>query len=593
MPYSIEEIKKMKINELEEVATQMRQDIIMNIKQTGGHLASNLGMVELTIALHYCFDSPQDMIFFDVAHQTYPHKMLTNRNHLFSHLRQLNGLSGFTSPMESIHDVYEGGHSSTSISYALGLLEAKNLYPDLFREMVVVIGDASVVNGLSMEALNYLGSKPKQKMIIILNDNEMGISKNTGGLAGTFNRIRMRGHFKLLRRITPNFIKRILQTAAYKNNLFTGFGLKYLGIIDGHNLKELIGYLKYAKECSSSVILHIKTIKGKGFKFAEEDKTGIWHSVAPFNDETGQITSSSKRTFGSYFCEHLESILPQHPELRIITPGMAYGNGIDELATLFHQQFIDVGIAEENAITMATSMCKGKLLPVIFLYSTFLSRAYDELLIELARHQAHAIICLDRSGIVSGDGPTHQGIFDVAFLNTIPYLKIIAPKSGQEAIQVFDYCMKNEGTYVIRYPKEEIESSNDQVIYPKWQIVKESSNHKYLITYGPNVVKAKNIINDGTGIIDALFIKPYDEELLINLCENNKLFFYEEVCYNNCLSVQVINFLYNLKLDGRISNFEIYQKNLPNNYLEVGTKEELINKYDFTLDTYFEFIKKK
>lgn len=595
MPYSISEIKKMNIEQLKEVASSLRSDIINTVKNNGGHLASNLGVVELTIALHYVFNSPKDVMLFDVSHQTYVHKLLTGRQDRFHTLRMYNGISGFSSSDESEHDVFEAGHSSTSISLGLGYLEAKTNNPQLFDNIISIIGDASIVNGLSMEALNYLGSKPDQKMIIILNDNEMGISKSTGGLAKTFNKIRVKGRFKFLRKITPTKLKKMMKMMAYKNTPFSGFGLKYLGVIDGHDIKQLIEYLEYAKKSPNSVVLHIKTKKGKGYSFAEEDKTGIWHSTNSFNVETGiQVnTKSDNLNFGLRLAKILsEKVSCGYENIRVITPGMTYGSGLLDFSVNHPSKFIDVGIAEENATVMASAMAKGGLIPFVFMYSTFLQRSYDQIIHDAARKNEHVVFCVDRAGIVDGDGATHQGIYDVAYLSTIPNVKIIAPSSVSELELIISYVINNPGTYVIRYPKFSInEEKYINWDINRWNIVKESSNKKYIITYGPSVGLFNEKINDKSiGLINASFIKPFDS-LLINklLQENNKLYFYEEVIKNNSLSSQVIEYANELLVNKKIDKFYIHSKSLPNTYLEVGSKEELLNKYDMNID---DFIKK-
>lgn len=594
MPYSIDEIKKMSIKELSSVAAQLRTILIDNLKSTGGHLSSNLGMVELTIALHYVFNSPRDKFFFDVSHQTYVHKILTNRLDRFHTLRKFHGLSGFSSKTESIHDVFEAGHSSTSISAALGYLEAKEDNPKLCDEVIAIIGDASIVNGLSMEALNYLGSKPHQKMIIILNDNEMGISKNIGGLAKTFNNIRVKGHFKLLRKILPRSFKMMMKSIAYKNNIFSSMGLKYLGIIDGHNIKELIECFKYAKRCPSSIVLHVKTVKGKGFIYAEEDKTGVWHSTPAFDPITGiQENGTSNYLFGNALSKKISSLVEENPNIRVITPGMGYGSGIDTFQLTHPQKYIDVGIAEENAIMMASSMSEAGLIPIVFIYSTFLQRAYDELVHDLARNKNHVIICVDRAGIVDGDGPTHQGIFDIAYLSTIPNISIFSPMNIVEAYEILDYAIKNEGCFVIRYPK--VANSygigrNTNIL--KWDIIKESKNNKYIISYGPNIDNLnEKLIKSQTGLINARIIKPFDDELLIKLVKQNaKLFFYEEVCQNNSLGSQVLNYLHEEYEKNSLPMYHIKITSLPNCYLEVGTKEELKNEYGLNLEKFIQMV---
>ena len=594
MAYSINEIKKMNISELNKLAENLRKDIINVVKTNGGHLASNLGVVELTIALHYVFNSPKDVILYDVSHQTYVHKLLTGRENLFPKLRMYKGLSGFSSSDESEHDIFDAGHSSTSLSLGIGYLEAKTEYPDIFDNIISVIGDASIVNGLSMEALNYLGSKPEHKMIIILNDNDMGISKSTGGLAKTFNKIRAKGRFKILRRITPKSLKKMMKLIAYKNTPFSGFGLKYLGVIDGHDIKQLIEYLEYAKKSPTSVVLHIKTKKGKGFSFAEEDKTGIWHSTNSFDEISGIQTKNKfdNCNFGINLAKKLSDEIDNGlTKIRVITAGMTYGCGLLDFSVRHPKNFIDVGIAEESATVMAASMAKGGLIPFVFIYSTFLQRSYDQIIHDVARKNEHVVFCIDRAGIVDSDGPTHQGIYDVAFLSTIPNIKIFSPSSIEELNIIIDYVINNPGTYAIRYPK--YDSSNEMIIsdiVDKWKILKESTNNKYIISYGPNLSTINEfLLNKNTGLINACLIKPYDEELIYNLLKNNyKLYFYEEVVRNNSLSNQVLDFANQLFLNNKIEKYFIKSKTLPNTYLEVGKKEELLNQYQMNI---FDFVK--
>ncbi len=593
MSYTIDELKRLPIKSLPEIIDKIRQEIIENVRMTGGHLSSNLGVVELTVALHYVFNSPHDKFFFDVSHQTYAHKIITGRLKDFKTLRKFHGLSGFSCKNESIHDIFEAGHSSTSISGALGYLEAKTYNPNLCGEVIVVIGDASIVNGLAMEALNYLASKVDQKMIIILNDNEMGISKNTGGLARTFNHIRVKGRFKLLRKVMPRTIKIMMKSLAYRNNLFSSMGLKYIGIIDGHNIKELVECLEYAKKATSSVIIHIKTVKGKGLKYAEEDKTGIWHSTPPFDIETGiQKQENSGYNFGQALCEELMEQVKIKQNIRVITPGMGYGSGIDSFELAYPNNYIDVGIAEENAIVMASSMAQAGLLPIVFIYSTFLQRAYDELLHDMARNKVHMIICVDRSGVVEGDGPTHQGIFDVAFLNTIPNIIVLAPHTIYEGKKMLTYALNNPGSYVIRYPKTTSVLYESCDVINQWEIIKKSENGKYIISYGPNL----NILNElikssAIGLINAKIIKPFDHDMILKLVKDGcKLYFFEEVCQNNTLGSQVLTFLNKKYTDREIPNYYVYIKSLPDSFLEVGSKEELLNEYGLNMEKFTKYV---
>lgn len=595
--YSIAEIKKMNVDELSEVAKAIREQIIKTVSINGGHLASNLGIVELTIALHYVFNSPRDLFFFDVSHQVYTHKLLTGRSSDFYTLRKYRGITGFSNKEESVHDIYEAGHSSTSISAALGYLEAKETNPDLFDDAIAVIGDAAIVNGLSLEALNYLGSKPNQKMIVILNDNEMGISKNVGGLAKTFTNIRAKGRFKILRKIMPKFLKRMMKSYAYSYTLFNSMGLKYLGVIDGHDFKALIKALNYAKNSPTSVIIHVKTIKGKGYNFSEEDKTGYWHHTNAFDIESGvqKVNPQDTYNFGSCLSDYLLSLYQNnHHELRVITPGMAYGSGLESFQVNAPKAFIDVGIAEENAIVMATAMAQAGLKPFVFVYSTFLQRAYDEIIHDMARNNQGVVIALDRSGIVDGDGGTHQGIYDVAYLSSIPGVIITAPRNLQEAKLLVDYGMAINKPLVIRYPKNAISNIKNEIKdVTKYDIIKDGSS--YVVAYGPVLDELEAAINDNNlkvGLINARFIRPFDQDLIKRLLMDcHKLYFYEEVVANNCLASQIISYANQLKNEKVIDSFEIVSFSLPDTYLETGNRDELKEQYGLSIQAFVEYLK--
>ena len=327
--FQINKIKQLNIEDLDSIANDLRTEILKAVSENGGHLSSNLGIVELTIALHRVFDTPIDQLIFDVSHQTYAHKLLTGRS--LNELRKFNGVSGFSKLNESNHDVYEAGHSSTSISTALGFLEAKKTNPNI-GEIVCIIGDSSITNGMAFEALNYLGAQKDQKAIIILNDNQMSVSKSVGSLALSFNKIRVRGNFKLLRKITPQGIKKMLKSFAYRQNIFEYLGFKYFEGIDGHNISELIKYLEFAKKSPKSVVLHVKTMKGKGYKFCEEDRRGYWHHVGPFDIESGlPKKSNDSKIFGEEIAKNLSNMIESGLDnIRVITPAMTLGSGLTE-----------------------------------------------------------------------------------------------------------------------------------------------------------------------------------------------------------------------------------------------------------------------
>lgn len=583
----VNKIKNLSIDELNSLAKEIREVIIDSVSKNGGHLASNLGVVELTIAIHKVFDSPFDKIIFDVSHQCYTHKILTGRLNDFEHLRKFNGLSGFTKYSESIHDAFEAGHSSTAISAGLGYLEAKKEFPESVGDVVAVVGDASMVNGLSFEALNYLGEHLNQKMIIILNDNQMGISKNVGSLANKYNQIRAKGKMKLIRRLTPLKLKRALKSIFFDMELFHSLGFQYFEKIDGHNIKELIEYLNFAKKSEQSVVLHVVTEKGKGYEPAENDYLGKWHGVAPFNKDDGSPKNDTdKISFGKVIANYLEDYVKTEDDgnlIRVITPAMALGSGLDHFMQTYPSQFIDVGLAEENATVMAASMAHAGLKPILFVYSTFLQRAYDELLHDIARPNESVVLCIDHSGIVGADGDTHQGIFDLAYLNSIPNITILAPKDSNDALGMMRYALKEaSGPVAIKYSKEKIiDATSISDFRLKWEQL--LNGNTTIITYGILVDEVKKIIDEkhlNIGLVNAQVLSMIDEEIMNNLLDNNvNIIVYEEAIENGSLSDSILRYCNKVGKHTFIKSIS-----LPNTYLEIGNRAELMKKYHISLD---------
>lgn len=586
-------IKTLSYEELDVLAEEIRQKIISTVSKNGGHLASNLGIVELTIALHKVFDSPKDKIIFDVSHQTYTHKILTGRLDKFKNLRKLDGLSGFTRYSESIHDVYEAGHSSTAISAGLGFLEAKKTFPDTIGDVIAVVGDASIVNGVSFEALNYLGYRKDQKMIIILNDNEMGISKNVGSLAKSYDKIRTKGKMTFLRKITPLVIKKALKSTFYDIGLFNSLGFQYFEKIDGHNIKELVKYLTFAKNSKSSVVLHIMTTKGKGYTPAEEDLFGKWHGVGPFEVETGNIPcNTEKEPFGTIIGDFLIDYTKNQENgklLRVVTPAMMLGSGLAKYAKECKEQFIDVGIAEESGAIMCGAMARAGLVPIYFCYATFLQRAYDEIQHDIARPNEHVIFCIDHAGIVSDDGDTHQGIFDLAYLTSIPGITILSPSDASEAVSMLKYAIEvGKGPVAIRYSKEKVLKEINLYDYkPSWK--RYFSGNKIVITYGILFNEVRELILDkklNIELINASMINPLDEELLITIAnEEKEIIVYEEVFENGSLGSLILNFYNKVGLKPNIRLLS-----LKDTYLEVGKRDELLDKYNISLEDLWKVI---
>ena len=440
-------LKQLNIEELEELADQIRSFIIHHVSETGGHFSSNLGVVELTIALHYIFDSPLDKIIFDVGHQSYVHKILTGRAAQFSTLRQYNGLSGFQKKKESIHDVWEAGHSSTALSAAIGMAIARDLNHEQ-GEMICVVGDAALMSGESFEALNYIGSVDS-KVIIILNDNNMSISRNVGGLSNFFSDIRMSTQYKNARNNYISFLsKSNLGKKVYKitkkvkdqiknnvinDNIFGEFGLDYIGPINGHDFHDLFNALSLASEMDHSVVVHVHTVKGKGYPLAENDYYGVYHGVAPFDYREGiRSKESSMISWSEVVARHIEKWMYEDQDIVTITPAMISDSCLRHIFDTFPDRAFDVGIAEEHAMTFAAGLSNAQKKPFITIYSSFLQRAYDQINHDIARMQLPCLIGVDRSGLVGADGETHHGVFDMSILSSIPNLVIMTPKDAIE-----------------------------------------------------------------------------------------------------------------------------------------------------------------
>ena len=588
---SPEFLKQLNIDELEALCESIRKFIIESVSKTGGHLSSNLGAVEAIVAMHYVFSSPKDKFLFDVSHQAYTHKILTGRAKEFKNLRQKDGLSGFASYKESKHDVLETGHSSTTISAACGFLEAKEVNSEI-GDVIAFIGDGSIENGLAFEGLNYLGSQKNQKLIIIINDNEMSISKNVGRLAKSFSKMRIKRGYNGLKRHTPMFIRRGLsrlvssfRTFVYGSDIFTSMGYKYFGPIDGNNIKEMIEYLRFAKNCSESVILKINTIKGKGYTYAEDDKEGRWHGVGKFDVASGEVIKDSiNKSWSKGISEILDKKLEENKNIRIISPATLVGSSLSSLKEKYPNEVIDVGINEEHAVVMASAMARNGIIPVVSIYSTFLQRSYDYLVNDIDRTNTHVVFLIDRAGLVAGDGSTHQGIFDIAMMLPLPNFKIAMPSNNIEAKALIDYAIKEMSPIAIRYPKCDIEISSGELTIdsPKWLILNEISDVN-LLTYGDYVNEFKDFCNEHhIGLINALFIKPLDLEILRSL-NNKKVIVLEEVIKNASLSSEILVKINEEKLNIKVEAYNV------NDYPDIGTRLEL--QKDFKVD--FDSIKEK
>lgn len=463
------DIKKLTVPELSILSDEIREEIMEAVSHNGGHLASNLGVVELTLAIHSVFNFPEDKIVWDVGHQSYTHKILTGRREKLSTIRTEDGLSGFPKREESPYDCFNTGHSSTSVSAAFGIACASDILSDK-HYTIAVIGDGALTGGMALEALNSAG-KSKQNLIVILNDNKMSISKNVGSMARHLTKLRIQPSYLDAKIRVQSRLNRIpgigrglarmisglkswirVNFFGHQKNMFELLGFNYYGPLDGHDIEQLQTALKAAKRSKGPVMLHVCTKKGKGYEFAEK-KPNLFHGISAFDIETGEPKSSSKgysAVFGEYMCEHAKS----DKKLCAITAAMATGTGLEEFSKKYKNRFFDVGIAEEHAVTFACGLAAGNALPVFAVYSTFLQRSYDQLLHDADLQGLHIVLAVDRAGIVGEDGETHQGIFDVAFMNTIPGITVYAPSSFGELESMLDKALyKTEGVAAVRYPR--------------------------------------------------------------------------------------------------------------------------------------------
>ena len=466
---NLEDFKKIDTKDYPKLASEIREFLIDNVSKTGGHLAPNLGVVELTMTLHHVFNSPRDKIIFDVGHQCYVHKILTGRKDKFPTLRKLNGLSGFPKTRESEHDIFNTGHSSTSISTALGIATANKLAgKDDYT--IAVIGDGAMTGGLAFEALNNAQIEDTN-LIVILNDNQMSISPSVGNLSAYLNSVRsnsiytsskniIRGILKyipflgkpLMRLI--EFLKDGLRHLILPNSLmFEQFGFSYLGPIDGHDIEDLIRILKRAKTAKKPVLVHVVTQKGKGFEPAEKNPD-IFHGVGVFDKESGKVNSSSSMSYSKKFGNELVTLAKENDKIVAISAAMTGGTGLQKFSEEFPDRFFDVGIAEGHAVTFAAGLASQGYVPVFAVYSTFLQRAYDQIVHDVALQKAHVIFAIDRAGIVGADGETHHGIYDLSYLSHIPNLLIMAPKDGNEFAEMMKFAVEHDGPVAIRYPRD-------------------------------------------------------------------------------------------------------------------------------------------
>ena len=542
-----EQSKNMSYAELDALAEEIRQALINKVSNTGGHLASNLGVVELTIAIHKVFDSPKDQIIFDVGHQCYVHKMLTGRLSDFENLRKKDGISGFPNPNESEHDIFKTGHSSTSISSALGLAYANSIC-EFESSTVAVIGDGSMTGGLAYEGLNNAGSS-KKNLIVILNDNKMSISENVGSISKALTKLRSKTAYFRSKDLFSDFLlaipcigkslyrwffklKSVIKNYYYSSNIFETMGFKYIGPVDGHNIEVLVGVLERAKSLKCPVLVHVNTIKGKGYSFAE-DKPNKYHGVGEFNVNTGTINASQKLSFTDVFGKTLVSIAQKNNKVCAITAAMGDSCGLSVFRQKFPERYFDVGIAEQHAVTFAGGLARNGMIPVFSVYSTFLQRAYDQIIHDVSLQNLKVIFAIDRAGLVGNDGETHQGLFDVPMLLPIPNIKIYSPSNATELEYFLEKAINEEEKSVaIRYPKSNAISYSD---YPfkscaEWEIFDNFSD-TIVASYGVEIHDVLASVTDfRTDVLKLNLINEFSDDLIKRLISYKKIIFVEE-CY--------------------------------------------------------------
>ncbi len=557
---SPEDIKRLSVNELRELATEIREFLIENVSQTGGHLASNLGIVEITLALHKVFDTSKDRLVFDVGHQSYVHKILTGRKNEFSNLRKFGGISGFSKPSESIHDAAISGHASNSVSLALGMARARTLAGKDFS-VISVIGDGALSGGLAYEGLNDAGHS-KEPMIVILNDNEMSITKNVGAMTNYLSKIRLKKKYLRFKGVYRRIIKKSKFGIAIDNGIhgiknafknmflpssfFEDMGFTYLGPADGHDIKYMIYLFELARDLNRPVVIHLTTTKGKGYKLSEANPEN-YHGVGKFDATKGIDDTTKKETFSSVFGQELVKLAAENEKICAITAAMTSGVGLSEFSEKYPERFFDVAIAEGHAVTMSAGLSSQGMIPVCAVYSTFLQRAYDMLVHDVAISKQHVVFAVDRAGLVGEDGETHHGVFDIAFLSSIPGFEILAPSSFSELREMLGYAVSESGPIAIRYPRgaEGDYTDNSFKNKEKSTLLREGTDVT-LVSYGTLINNAilatekANSLGISCELIKLNSLKPIDKEAIIKSAQKTgKVVVIEDVTENGSVSQMI------------------------------------------------------
>lgn len=606
-------LKKISIRECNELAKEIRSFLIDNVSKTGGHLSSNLGVVELTIAIHKVFDSPKDKIIFDVGHQSYVHKILTGRADRFATLRQFDGLSGFNKRSESEHDVWEAGHSSTSLSAALGMAVVRDLDKQDYH-IVPLIGDGSIINGMAFEALNHIGELGKN-VIIIFNDNNMSISKNVGAMSSAFARLRASKPYNTLKQDVKDVLKTnvvgntvlkgmtafrdTIKSHIVDSSIFGELGIEYLGPVDGHSIKELIRALETAKKHQGPIVIHVITQKGKGYPHSESDRDGSWHGVNQFDPDTGILSNNlppSHASWSSVYSETLIRLAKENKTITAITPAMIGGSKLEKFFQLFKDRSFDTGIAEEHAVTFAAAMAMQGYRPFLSMYSTFLQRGYDQINHDICRMDLPVVIGIDRAGLVGEDGDTHHGVFDISILRPLPNLIIASAKDADEAQDLLFTAFSQQHPFAIRFPRGsaayQAKETLELIAVGQWEAINKNHESKaVIISYGPDVdrlIQKVTVNAMPVVVINARFIKPLDEKMIQEIVSwTLPVFVYQPDIEIGGLASAILEFCARHHL-----NINLTSVGLKDEYVTHGAIGVLRKKYGIDINSLFEQVLK-
>ncbi|WP_041122827.1 1-deoxy-D-xylulose-5-phosphate synthase [Jeotgalibacillus alimentarius] len=601
-------LKTLNNEELIGLSEEIRTFLIEKLSATGGHIGPNLGVVELTLALHKHFDSPTDKFLWDVGHQSYVHKILTGRADQFDTLRQYKGLCGFPKMIESEHDVWETGHSSTSLSAAMGMAIARDIKGDS-NYVVPIIGDGALTGGMALEALNHIGHE-KKDMIVVLNDNEMSIAPNVGALHSVLGRMRTAGKYNKAKDDLEYLMKKVpavggrLASAAerVKDSLkyllvsgmfFEELGFTYLGPVDGHNFDELDENIKYAKKTQGPVLLHVITKKGKGFHPAETDTVGTWHGTGPYKIDTGDLIKSSAKAPGwsALVAETVRKEARTDSRIVAVTPAMPVGSKLEGFASEFPDRMFDVGIAEQHATTLSAGLATQNMKPFLAIYSTFLQRAYDQVVHDICRQNLNVFIGVDRAGLVGADGETHQGVFDVSFLRSLPNMVVMMPKDENEGQHMVHTALNyDDGPIAMRYPRGnglgvQMDDELKQIPIGSWEVIKEGTDAA-ILTFGTTIPMAleaaEQLESEGVSVkvVNARFIKPLDEAMLKDLLAMNMpILTIEEAILQGGFGSAVLEFAHDHHFEASIERMGI-----PDKFIEHGNVDQLLEEIDLTAE---------